>query len=287
MEQYQHINVDSSLGPVGAEVSGVDLSQPLEPEVVKELHQAWLAHHVLFFHDQDMSPTAQEQFAANFGELDQYKFMQAVDENPYVIPIVKEADATLNFGGGWHTDSSYQAIPPKATVLYAVEVPEEGGDTMFANATAAFEALSPGMKENLLRWQGVYSPKLVHGLSGFYKSEEAEENLGNSYGGDDGYAETEVVHPLIRTHAETGEKSIYCGLAHTVNIDGWSREDSLPIFRHLTDHLTQDQFVTRFKWGQGSLAMWDNRCVFHYALNDYHGQRREMHRVTIKGEKPA
>ena len=242
---------------------------------------------MLFFHDQDMSPEAQVQFSANFGELDQYKFMQAVDETPYVIPIIKEPDAKMNFGGGWHTDSSYQAIPPKATVLYAVEVPEEGGDTLFANATAAFESLSEGMKENLQRWQCVFSPKLVHGSSGFYKGKEAEKNLGASYGGDEGYAETEVLHPLIRTHAETGAKSIYCGMAHTVNIDGWSRDDSLPIFRYLTDHMTQDQFVTRFKWRQGSLAMWDNRCVFHYALNDYHGHRRHMHRVTIKGEKPT
>ena len=275
MGNYQHINVDSSLGPVGAEISGVDLSKALAPEVVAEIHRAWLDYHVVFFHDQDLSPSAQAHFASNFGELDQYRFMQAVEENPYVIPIVKEADATLNFGGGWHTDSSYQAIPPKATVLYAVEVPEEGGDTKFANATAAFDALSDGMKENLVRCSG-----------GFYKNEEAEENLGNSYGGDDNYAETEVVHPIIRTHKETGAKSIYCGMAHTVNIEGWSRDDSLPIFRYLTEHLTQDQFVTRFTWRQGSLAMWDNRCVFHYALNDYHGHRRHMHRVTIKGEKP-
>ena len=229
MGAYQHITVDDSLGPVGAEVSGVDLSQPLSAQVVEELHQAWLAHHILFFHDQDLSPTAQAQFAANFGELDQYKFMQAVEENPYVIPIIKEADAKLNFGGGWHTDSSYQAIPPKATVLYAVEVPPEGGDTLFANATSAFAALSEGLKDSAVAWQGVFSPKLVHGSGGFYKSEEAEENLGNAYGGDDGYAESEVRHPIIRTHPETGAKSIYCGMAHTVNIDGWSREDSLPV----------------------------------------------------------
>lgn len=287
MAQYQHISINRSLGAVGAEVSGVDLSQPLPPEAIEEIRQAWLTHHVLCFRDQNLTPTAQAQFAENFGELDQYKFMEAVEESPYVIPIIKESDAKLNFGGGWHTDGSYQAIPPKATVLYAIEVPEKGGDTMFANATAAFEALSPGMKENLLRWQGVYSPKLVHGASGVYKSKEAEENLGKSYGGDASYAETEVVHPLIRTHVETGEKSIYCGMAHTVNIEGWSRKDSLPIFRYLNEHLTQDRFVTRFKWQKGSLVLWDNRCVFHYALNDYHGHRRHMHRVTIKGEQPA
>lgn len=287
MAIYQHIKVDSSLGPVGAEVSGVDLSQSLSSEVISEIHQAWLDNHVLFFHDQDLSPSRQAQFAANFGELDQYKFMQALEENPYVIPIIKEADAKLNFGGGWHTDSSYQAVPPKATLLYAVEVPDRGGDTLFANATAAFGALSDGFKEAAVGWQGIFSPKLVHGSGGFYKSEEAGDELGDSYGGDSDYAETEVVHPIIRTHAETGAKSIYCGMAHTVKIKGWSREDSLPIFRHLTEHLTQDQFVTRFKWQQGTLAMWDNRCVFHYALNDYHGHRRHMHRVTIKGEKPA
>jgi taurine dioxygenase len=271
---------------VGAVVSGVDLSQPLPAEVVAELHAAWLEHHVLFFRDQELTPPAQARFAGYFGELDQYPFMQPVDESAYVIPIIKEADATMNFGGDWHTDTSYKLHPPKATLLYAVEVPEEGGDTLFADATAAYQALSPAMRESLESWQGIYSPKLVHGQSGDYKTVAAKENLGNAYGGDAEFAESEVEHPLIRTHEETGNKSIYCSKTHTVSIKGWSRDESLAIFRFLTKHLTQEQFVTRFKWQAGSLAMWDNRCMFHNALNDYQGYRRHMHRVIVKGERP-
>lgn len=283
---YTRICVDTGVGPVGAVVSGVDLSVPLDAAVVHEIHAAWLQHHVLFFHDQDLSSTAQARFAGYFGELDQYPFMQPVDDNAFVIPIIKEADATMNFGGDWHTDTSYQLQPPKATLLYAVEVPEQGGDTLFADATAAYQALSPAMRESLEGWQGIYSPKLVHGQGGGYKSVAAQKNLGDSYGGDAEFAESEVEHPLIRTHDETGNKSIYCSKPHTVNIKGWTRAESLAIFRFLTQHLTQEQFVTRFQWRAGSLAMWDNRCMFHNALNDYQGQRRHMHRVIVKGVRP-
>ena len=283
---YFHISVDNQIGPVGALVSGVDLSQPLSADVIQEIHAAWLRHHVLFFRDQELSPSAQARFASYFGELDQYPFMKPVDDSAYVIPIVKEAGATMNFGGDWHTDTSYKSYPPKATLLYAVEVPEQGGDTLFADATAAYAALSPAMRVSLESWQGIYSPKLVHGQGGDYKSVAAKENLGDAYGGNTEFAESEVEHPLIRTHDETGNKSIYCSKPHTINIKGWTREESLAIFRFLTKHLTKDEFVTRFKWQAGSLAMWDNRCMFHNALNDYHGYRRHMHRVIVKGERP-
>ncbi|MFT5014045.1 MAG: taurine dioxygenase [Patiriisocius sp.] len=285
---YKTIQLDTSIGPIGAEISGVDLSQPLSKSIVDEIHRAWLDHGVLFFRDQHLSPSAQTNFAAHLGELDVYPFMSAVEGHPNVIPIIKEPDAKLNFGGGWHTDTSYLAQPPKATVLYALDVPEEGGDTEFADATAAFEDLSEGLKQFLLAQTGVYSPKLVHGSGGDYNTAEAKKNFGGGYGGSNGdFAEGEVEHPLIRTHDETGQLSIYCGLFHTHRIKGWSREESLPIFRFLKDHLTQAKYVTRFKWRKGSLTLWDNRRLFHNALNDYQGKRRHMHRVIVKGPIPA
>jgi taurine dioxygenase len=284
---YSHINVDASVGAVGAEVTGVDLSGELQSSVVTEIHQAWLKHHVLFFRDQNLSPMNQAKFAEHFGELDKYPFMQAVPESPHVIPIVKEADAEMNFGGDWHTDTSYQLIPPKATLLYAVEVPKVGGDTLFADATAAYSQLSHALREMLESQKGIFSPKLVHGAKGDYKTAVAGKNLGSAYGGDAEFAESEVEHPIIRTHAETGNKSIYCSIPHTINIKGWTRQESLAIFKFLTQHLTQEQYVTRFQWTKGTLAMWDNRCVFHNALNDYQGHRRHMHRVIVKGERPA
>lgn len=291
---YETIQVDSSIGPIGAEISGVDLSRALSAQVVADIHHAWLAHGVVFFRDQNLSPGDQTAFASHLGELDVYPFMEAVEGHPNVIPIIKEPDAKMNFGGAWHTDTSYLRQPPKATVLYALEVPEEGGDTEFADVVAAFADLSEGMKAFLLAQTGIYSPKLVHGTGGDYASVAAKENLGGAYGAsgtnstsNDDFAEGEVEHPLIRTHDETGAQSIYCGLFHTHRIKGWSREESLPIFRFLKDHFTQEKYVSRFKWRNGSLVLWDNRRLFHNALNDYQGKRRHMQRVIVKGPIPA
>ena len=291
---YETIQVDTSVGPIGAEISGVDLSRHLSAQMVADIHHAWLTHGVVFFRDQNLSPSDQTAFARHLGELDVYPFMEAVEGHPNVIPIIKEADAKLNFGGAWHTDTSYLKQPPKATVLYALEVPEEGGDTEFADVVAAFTDLSEGMKTFLLAQTGIYSPKLVHGAGGDYASVAAKENLGGAYGTSDAsdtnnndFAEGEVEHPLIRTHDETGAQSIYCGLFHTHRIKGWSREESLPIFRFLKDHFIQEKYVTRFKWRNGSLVLWDNRRLFHNALNDYQGKRRHMQRVIVKGPIPA
>ncbi len=283
---YQHISLDDSIGPVGAIVSGVDLSEDLSDEVIEEIHQAWLAHRVLFFRDQQLTPSQQAAFAAHFGELDVYPFMKAVDSHPNVIPIIKEPDARANFGGGWHTDTSYLEQPPKATLLYAVDVPEEGGDTMFADAAAAYERLSEEDKKHY-DMTGVFSPKVVHGKDGAYSALKARSNdLGNSYGGNEDFAESEVEHPVFRTHDETGKKSIYCSRPHTHRIKGMTRDESLPIIGYLQDKVTEEDNVTRFHWEPGSLAMWDNRCLFHYALNDYPGKRRHMHRVSVQGPKP-
>ena len=283
---YETITVDTDIGPVGAVITGVDLSKPLSAQTISEINAAWLKHHVVFFRNQNLTPTEQANFAANFGELDIYPFMEAVESNPNVIPIIKEADAELNFGGAWHTDTSYVEQPPKATLLYAVEVPDDGGDTLFADATQAFHDLSDGFKEMLERESGIYSPKLVHGSEGSYKQAAARNEMAKNYGGSVDLAEQEIEHPLIRTHVDTGEKSVFCSLPHTHRIKGWTREESVPLFKHLTEICTQEKYVTRFKWHKGSLAMWDNRCVFHNALNDYQGKRRHMHRVIVQGEQP-
>jgi taurine dioxygenase len=282
------MQIDASIGPVGAVVSGLDISAGLSDTLIAAIKAAWYQHQVLFFRDQVLSPTAQAAFASRFGDLDVYPFMKAVDAHPNVIPIIKEPEARVNFGGGWHTDTSYITTPPAATLLYAVEVPDEGGDTLFADASQAFDDLSPGYQRLLEGLTGIYSPRLVHGKDGAYARLAARsQDLGGAYGGDPDFAESEVEHPLIRTHPETGRKSIYCGSAHTDRIKGLTRDESLPILTFLNAHLTQDRYVTRFRWYRGDLAMWDNRCLFHYALNDYHGKRRHMHRVIVKGERPV
>ncbi|HYM36273.1 MAG TPA: TauD/TfdA family dioxygenase [Steroidobacteraceae bacterium] len=282
---YKHIQVAPS-GPVGAEVSGVDLSQALSDSVRYEIHSAWLEHHVLFFRDQNLTPSAQAAFAENFGALDVYPFMKALDSHPNVIPIIKEPEAKTNFGGGWHTDTSYMSEPPKATLLYAVEVPTSGGDTLFADASKAYEELSSGMKKMVDGMIGIYSAKIVHGQSGAYDNDKIKTDLGDAYGGEAEIAEREVEHPVIRTHPETSHKSIFASLAHTHRIKDMTREESLPIIDYLARQVTKPEHVTQFRWTRGALAMWDNRCLFHKAKNDYHGQRRHMHRVIVKGDRP-
>jgi len=279
------VQVDAIQRGLGGYVTGVDLSKPLADGELADIKAAWLDLGVLAFPDQALSPEQQAAFSAQFGELDVYPFMTPVQSHPNVIPIIKEPEAKMNFGGGWHTDTSYLAKPPKATVLYALETPPEGGDTLFADARAAFDTLSEGMQATLSGLTGVYSPKLVHGAKGAYRSDAAKESLGGSYDNAvDG--ESEVEHPLIRTHDDTGRRSIYCSLPHTHRIKGWTREESVPIFKYLMDHITQPEFVIRLKWTPGMLTIWDNRRVFHMAMNDYHGHRRHMQRVIVQGASP-
>ena len=190
---WKTIKVDTSVGPVGAIITGVDLSQKLKDEVVSEIHQAWLKHHIVFFRDQNLTPSEQAAFGELFGELDTYAFMKSVDSHPNVIPIIKEPETKINFGGAWHTDSSYKEVPPKATLLYAIEVPQNGGDTLFANATAAYQDLSDGMKSTFGEMKGVFTPKMVHGSGGSYDKKEMKKELGPSYGGNEEFAESEVI----------------------------------------------------------------------------------------------
>ncbi len=264
----------------------MDLCQSLAPEVRAEIHCAWLEFGLLCFRDQQLSAAEQAAFAAGFGALDVYPFMKGSDAHPNVIDIIKEASSVTNFGGLWHTDTSYLLQPPKATVLYAVEVPAVGGDTLFADARAAYDDLPAELRDELADARGVFSPSLVHGQGGAYASEAAQADLGERYGGNADRAEDEVEHPLFRTHPDTGRKSIYCSLAHTVRIVGMSREASLPLLSELAAHATSERYVARLRWTPGTLAIWDNRCLFHYALNDYHGQRRYMRRVIVRGDRP-
>ena len=283
---YEHISVRRMSGPLGAEIDGIDLSSGVTDDVWQEIRRAWIEHHVVVFRNQDLSPGAQAEFSSRFGPLATYPFVEATEGHPNVIPIIKEPDQKWNFGGAWHTDSSYMATPPKATCLYAVETPEHGGDTMFSNTHRAFENLTVGMQSLVGDLTGVYTPSLVHGSQGSLSKVAGQgEEMQKKDNPDT--AEQRVRHPLIRTHPETGERAIYCSVFHCERIEGLSRDESLPIIRYLHEHATKLDFTTRLSWQPGTLAVWDNRCVFHYAINDYAGHRRHMRRVTIEGERPA
>lgn len=264
---------------LGAEISGVDLSGPLSAETVQVLRQALLDHLVIFFHDQDLTAEQYLAFAHAIGEPMEYPFVNGLPGASLITPVVKEADETTNFGGVWHSDTAYLEEPPMATMLLARETPPQGGDTMFANQQLAYESLSQGFRDILDGLTAINSSVRADGIR--TRVDKDVPVLDDQH--TSGY---EAEHPVIRTHPESGRKSLFINRGHTVNFVGMTEEESLPVLNYLFDHQIREEFTCRFRWQPGSLALWDNRSALHYPLNDYHGYRREMHRITLRGDKP-
>jgi taurine dioxygenase len=275
----QPIEVRPLAGALGAEIFGVDLRQALDAATVAAIRRTWLEHLVIFFRDQDLAPAEFLAFARQFGRAIEYPFVKGLDDCPEVIPVLKLEHERVNFGGIWHSDTSYLELPPMASMLVAREVPPVGGDTLFANMYLAYEALSERMRA------------LLDGLVGVNSSAKADasktrEDRMKDNARADVRAEYLAEHPVVRTHPESGRKALYINVAHTVRFQGMTEEESAPLLGFLFQHLTKPEFTCRFRWQAGSLAFWDNRCAQHNPVNDYHGYRRVMHRVTLAGDKP-
>jgi taurine dioxygenase len=265
---------------LGAEVSGVDLSRELAPALVAELRQAWLAHLVLFFRDQELSPSRFLAFARCFGEPMDYPFLKGLDGYPQITTVAKLEHETVNFGGVWHSDTTYLSEPPSATMLIGREVPPTGGDTLFANQYVAYDALPARLKAELEGLNGVSTSAKADA------SRTREDRIHDS-GRSDAAVEYRAIHPAVRTHPETGRKTLYVNQAHTLRFDGMTEAESTPLLAALFEHQVKPEFTCRFAWRVGSLALWDNRCTLHFPVNDYYGRRRVMHRITLKGDKPC
>lgn len=276
---YRHIEVRPVAGALGAEIAGIDLSEDLPDEVIEEIRAAWLDHLVVFFRDQDLTPAGQVAFAEKLGDPVEYPFVQGLEGFPVITPVVKLEHEKVNFGGLWHSDTAYQPTPPMATLLYALEVPPYGGDTIFANGYLAYEALSDGLKQTLGSLTGVNSSH--KGAVVATRAPRVED------AGKEPHEERVALHPVVRVHPETGRRSLYVNLAHTARFDGWTEAESRPLLDYLFEHQTRPEFTCRFRWEKGSIAFWDNRCTLHNPINDYHGHRRVLHRITFAGDKPA
>lgn len=266
-------------GALGAVVEGVDLRSPLSADLAGAIRAAWLEHLVIFFRDQPLSSEQFMRFAQAIGTPVEYPFVKGLPEHPEIIRVLKLPHERTNFGGIWHTDTAYLEVPPMASMLLAREVPPFGGDTMWANQYLAWETLSPGMQ------------RMLDGMTAINSSAKAdvsktrEDRLGDS-GRTDSRAVYEAVHPVVRTHPETGRKSLYVNVAHTLRFSDMTEEESAPLLRWLHEHQVRPEFTCRFAWDVDSLALWDNRCALHNPVNDYHGHRREMHRITLAGTRP-
>ncbi len=268
-------------GVLGAEVRGLDLGSDLDAATVADLRQAFCAHQVLFFRDQDLSPTAQIAFGRHFGDLGSHPYVEANAEHPEIIDVVTEPDDRVNFGGGWHTDVTFLAEPDLGSILYGVEIPPAGGDTLFASQLAAYDSLSDTMQGLLDGLIGIHSAGPQYGGAGY-----STQSTAMTTKGIDDAVVSRVEHPVVITHPETGRKGLYVNPAFTIGIKGMHRGESQALLRFLYRHATAEEMTCRFQWRPGSVAMWDNRSVQHYALHDYKGHRRRMRRITIRGQRP-
>ena len=284
--EYVRIAVKPLAGALGAELSGVDLSEPLDQETVSEIHQALLDHLVILFHDQDLTPDEYKRFGANFGTFHIHPFVKGLDGYPEIMVVAKEPEDELNFSGVWHSDVTFQERPPLGSMMHAKVMPEHGGDTLFANQYLAYDTLSDTMKEVLDGMIALHSARLIYGEDEGNYDAEYQDGHGGTKLKLDKAAEEVFQHPVVRTHPETGRKALYVNRPFTVGLKDMKLEESEPILKFLCAHSARPDFSARVRWREGSVGMWDNRAAQHYALNDYPGKRRVMHRLTLNGDRP-
>ena len=262
---------------VGVEFENVDINH-LDDDGFAAMRQALADHGVVFVRDQQLTPEQHIAFARRWGTIDINNYFPANGGHPEIAEVRKAENQQTNIGGGWHTDHSYDQIPAMGSILLARETPPSGGDTLFASMSAAFESLSEGMKATLRTMRAVHSADHIYSKDGIYsKTDQAGDLKGHDL-------RTHAVHPVVIRHPRTGREILYVNPAFTLRFDGWTREESMPLLSYLYQVGMRDEFQCRVQWTPGSIAIWDNRSTWHHAMNDYHGHRRLMHRITISGE---
>jgi taurine dioxygenase len=281
---YRHLEVLPASGSLGAEVRGVSLASALPDEVFAEIQRAFLEHAVLFFRDQPLDRVEQLAFASRFGTPEVHPIVDGLEATPEVVRVLKPAGESASFGTGWHTDNTFFAAPSMATVLYGERVPPFGGDTLFASMERAYDALSPAFRERLSGLAAVHSASRAYdpAVTGEAKY---KGDAPIRYRWSDSIRD-EVEHPIVRTHPETGRRSLFVNPMFTLRIVGMTDSESRALLDFLFEHCAQPDFQCRFRWENDSVAVWDNRCVWHYAMDDYREHERLMFRVTLAGDVP-
>lgn len=267
-------------GALGAEISGVNLAAGIPPALAADMRSVFLEHQVIFLRGQDLTPAQFMDFARAMGEPVEYPFVKGIEGFPHIIEVKKLEHEKSNFGGIWHSDTTYLEQPPMGSMLLSREVPPYGGDTLFASQYAAYDALSDTMKALLANLKGISSSAKAD------VSKTREDRIKEG-GKQEAPKEYRAEHPVVRTHPETGRKALYVNVAHTAGIKGMTDEESAPLLRFLFEHQVKPEFTCRFAWDANAIAFWDNRCVQHNPVNDYHGFRRVMQRITLRGDTPT
>lgn len=263
---------------VGVEASGIDLNR-IDEATMGAMKTALAEHGVVLVRDQSLTPEEHIAFARRWGAIDINNYFPANGGHPEIAEVRKSETQTVNIGGGWHTDHSYDQVPAMGSILLARETPPTGGDTLFASLGAAYDSLSDGMKSMLAGLRAVHSADHIYGHEGVYaKTDQAADLKGHD-------VRTMAVHPVVIRHPSTGRSILYVNPAFTLRFEGWTREESMPLLHQLYQVAMREEFHCRVRWAPGSIAIWDNRSTWHHAMNDYQGHSRLMHRITIAGEK--
>jgi taurine dioxygenase len=276
--------VEPAAGSLGAYVTGIDLTTELHPDQVAALRAAVLDHLVVFLPDQPMSLDDLERLTDQLGGRDTTPFVRPLDGRPYVIKVLKEAEDELNFANAWHTDLSYLAAPPAFTLLHAWDVPDAGGDTVWANQYLAYEHLSAGLRATLRGLRAVHSAGPAYGTGGYLESVQGKTSMAIEPSPE---AHRTHEHPVVIRHPETGRDALFVNPVYTMRFAGWSPAESQALLGHLARVSVHENLTCRLRWRRHMLAIWDNRCTQHNALNDYRGVRREMYRTSVRGSEPV
>jgi taurine dioxygenase len=271
-------------GALGATVTGINLAEVSAAAQLNDLHRALADHLVVFLPEQDLSLDDLERVTDLLGGRDVTPFVDPLEDRPYVIRVIKEPTDVFNFANAWHSDLSYLSAPPAYTLLHAWDVPDHGGDTVWSNQYLAYETLSKGLKATLDGLDAVHSAGMAYGTGGLLDQVKDYTSMAIAPS-DDAYAEH--VHPVVTVHPVTARRALYVNPVYTTRFAGWTKEESAALLAHLHRHSINENFTCRLRWSVRTLAIWDNRCTMHNALNDYSGVRREMYRTSVKGTAPA
>jgi taurine dioxygenase len=260
---------------LGAEITGADIRRDGDAEAVRA---AFVEHQIVVVRDQVLTPDEQIAFARRFGPINVNRFFKAMDDHPEVALVIKEPGQKKAIGERWHTDHSYDAVPAMGSLLYAVQTPPVGGDTVFASMAAAYEALSEGFRATLHGLRAWHSSRHVFGAARAFDETGRDGRIGNPDA-----AKQDACHALVITHPLSGRRGLYVNPTFTLRIDGWNEDESAALLGFLYAHCARPEFCCRVRWAPGDLTMWDNRATWHKAINDYDGHRREMRRITVEG----